>query len=262
MKMAITLRSRREIDLMRRAGSVVGNVHRKLKELAQPGISTGELDRIALRMAKEAGGVALFKGVRSPQAKFPFPGAICASLNEEVVHGLPSDKTVLKEGDVLSVDYGIELNGYCGDSARTLAIGKISSEDQHLMDVTEEVLGIAIAECRPGVLWSHIAGKMESRAKLAGLGVVKDFVGHGIGTQMHEDPRVPNYVSRELLNNDIMLAEGLVLAIEPMLNAGTEDVKTLSNGWTVVTADRRCSAHFEHTIAMTGSGCEVLTLPD
>ena len=260
--MAITLRSRREIELMRKAGSVVGNVHRKLKELAQPGISTGELDRVAARMAKEAGSVALFKGVRSPHARVPFPGAICASVNDEVVHGIPSDKTILKEGDVLSVDYGIELNGYCGDSARTLAIGKVSDENRHLMDVTEEVLEIAIAECRPGVLWSQVAAKMGRRAKEAGLGVVKDFVGHGIGTQMHEDPRVPNYVSRELLNNDIMLAEGLVLAIEPMLNAGTASVKTLSNGWTVVTADKRASAHFEHTVAMTGSGCQVLTLPD
>ncbi len=260
--MAITLRSRREIDLMRKAGSVVGNVHRKLKELARPGISTGELDRVAARMAKEAGSVALFKGVRSPHAKVPFPGAICASVNSEVVHGLPSDKTILKEGDVLSVDYGIELNGYCGDSAQTLAIGKVSDEDRHLLDVTEEVLEIAIAECRPGILWSQVAAKMERRAKEAGLGVVRDFVGHGIGTQMHEDPRVPNYVSRELLNNDIMLAEGLVLAIEPMLNAGTASVKTMSNGWTVVTADKRASAHFEHTVAMTGSGCEVLTLPD
>ena len=190
--MAITLRSRREIELMRKAGSVVGNVHRKLKEMAQPGISTGELDRVAARMAKEAGSVALFKGVRSPHASVPFPGAICASVNDEVVHGIPSDKTILEEGDVLSVDYGIELNGYCGDSARTLAIGKVSDGDRHLMDVTEEVLEIAIAECRPGILWSQVAAKMEQRAKEAGWGVVRDFVGNGIGTQLQEDPRVRN----------------------------------------------------------------------
>ncbi len=257
--MAITLRSQREIELMRKAGSVVGAVLSKLKELAKPGVSTGELDQIACKMAQDAGAVALFKGVRSPHAKKPFPGAICASINAEVVHGLPSHKAVLKDGDLLSVDFGVKLNGYCGDSAVTIAVGRVSEESQRLMDVTQAVLGIAITEAKPGVLWSQVAGKMQKRAEEAGFGVVRDFVGHGIGTDMHEDPKVPNYVSRELLAHDIRLSEGLVLAIEPMVNAGTATVKTLSNGWTVVTADKKNSAHYEHTVAITADGCEVLT---
>jgi methionyl aminopeptidase len=257
--MAIILRSQREIELMRKAGSVVAGVLSKLIELAVPGVSTGELDRIALKMAQDAGAIALFKGVRSPHAKKPFPGAICASVNNEVVHGLPSSKTFLKDGDILSVDFGVKLNGYCGDSAVTIGVGKVSEDSQRLMDVTKSVFEIATAEAKPGILWSQVAEKMQKLAEEAGFGVVRDFVGHGIGTDMHEDPKVPNYVSRELLAHDIRLAEGLVLAIEPMINAGSENVKTQSNGWTVVTADKKNSAHYEHTVAITEDGCEILT---
>jgi len=257
--MAITLRSRREIEIMRKAGLVVANVLSKLKEIAEPGISTADLDSVALAMAKEAGAEALFKGVRNPHARKPFPGAICASINHEVVHGIPSEKVVLKDGDMLSVDFGVRLDGYCGDSATTMAIGQVAAEKQRLMDVTSHVLDIAIEQARPGMLWSAVARRMQSYAEAAGFGVVRDFVGHGIGTEMHEDPKVPNFVSRELLGNDIVLTEGLVLAVEPMINAGTHAVRTLPNGWTVVTADGRCSAHYEHTIAVTADGCEVLT---
>lgn len=260
--MAITLRSRREIELMRNAGAVVAKVLSKLQEMAEPGISTAELDAVALDMAKQAGADALFKGVRSPHAKNPFPGAICASVNHEVVHGIPSTEAVLNEGDILSVDFGVRLNGYCGDSAVTLGIGKVAPEQQQLMDITKRLLDMAIEDCKPGVLWSQIAGKMQRTAEKAGFSLVRDFVGHGIGTEMHEDPKVPNFVSRELLSDDIFLAEGLVLAIEPMVNKGTASVKTLSNGWTVVTTDQQCSAHFEHTVAVTHNGCEVLTCRD
>ncbi|MDI6449162.1 type I methionyl aminopeptidase [Anaerobaca lacustris] len=257
--MAVTLRSRREIELMRRAGAVVAGVLSKLQEMAEPGVTTGQLDRVALEMVAEAGADALFKGVRSPQARRPFPGAICASVNEEVVHGIPSETTVLQAGDVLSIDFGVRLGGYCGDSAMTVAVGDISPEKRRLLDATKGMLDVAIAEARPGVRWSQVARKMQQYVEDAGFSVVRDFVGHGIGTKMHEEPKVPNFVSAELLADDIFLAEGMVLAVEPMVNAGSHHVRLLANGWTVVTKDGRCSAHFEHTIAMVRGGCEVLT---
>ena len=257
--MAITLRSPREIELMRQAGAVVADVLLKLKENSKPGVTTADLDRMATQMAKQAGAETLFKGVRSYLAKIPFPGAICASVNEELVHGIPSDNVILKDGDIISIDFGVRLNGYCGDSAITIAVGQISKERQKLMDVTQEILDIAIERAAPGIKWSQIAAEMQKKAESEGFSVVRDFVGHGIGTNMHEDPKVPNFVSRELLSNDIFLTEGMVLAVEPMVNAGTHAVKTLRNGWTVVTKDKKDSAHFEHTIAIVENGCEVLT---
>jgi methionyl aminopeptidase len=258
--MAITLRSRREIELIRKAGAIVAEVLSKLQEIAKPGVTTGYLNSVALQMTADAKAQALFKGVRSPSSRIPFPGAICASINEQVVHGIPSDNTKLKDGDVLSIDFGTRVNGYCGDAAVTMAIGKISEDKRLLLDITKRTLDIAIAEAAPNVKWSHVAGKMQDYAESAGFSVVKDFVGHGIGKQMHEEPKVPNFVSNDLLANDIVLAEGMILAVEPMINAGTSDVRTLENGWTVVTKDGKCSAHFEHTIAIVESGCEVLTV--
>jgi len=258
--MAITLRSRREIELMRKAGAVVADVLLKLKEIAEPGITTAWLDGVALQMAAEAGAEALFKGVRSPVARIPFPGAICASINEQVVHGIPSEDVKLKNGDILSIDFGVRLDGYCADAAITIAIGGISEDKCKLMDTTKRVLDIAIEKSAPAVRWSQVANEMQWCAESAGFSVVKDFVGHGIGRQMHEEPRVPNFVSNELLANDIVLAEGMVLAVEPMINAGSSAVRTLKNGWTVVTRDGKSSAHFEHTIAILENGCEVLTI--
>ncbi len=258
--MAITLRSRREIELMRRAGAVVADVLWKLQEIAEPGVTTAQLDKVALQMVADARAEALFKGVRSPHARIPFPGAICASINEQVVHGIPSEDTKLKEGDILSIDFGARLDGYCGDAAITIAIGEVAEDEQRLMDVTRRVLDIAIEKAAPAVKWSQIAAQMQQYAESAGFSVVRDFVGHGIGRKMHEEPKVPNFVSDDLLANDIVLAEGMVLAVEPMINAGTGDVRTLKNGWTVVTKDGKCSAHFEHTIAIVKGGCEVLTV--
>ncbi|MBC8469858.1 MAG: type I methionyl aminopeptidase [Planctomycetes bacterium] len=258
--MAITLRSPREIDLMRKAGAVVAEVLLKLKEIAEPGVSTLQLDCVALQMTDDAGAEALFKGVRTPVSKIPFPGAICASINEQVVHGIPTEDAKLKEGDILSVDFGVRLNGYCSDAAVTIAIGEISEIKRTLLDVTRHVLDIAIAKSAPSVKWSQVAAEMQRYAESAGFSVVKDFVGHGIGRKMHEEPRVPNFVNNDLLANDIILAEGMVLAVEPMINAGSSGVRTLGNGWTVVTRDRKCSAHFEHTIAIVKGGCEVLTV--
>lgn len=245
--------------MLRNAGQVVASVLSKLKEHAVPGTSTAELDRMALDMTEQAGAIALFKGVPCPYMDRPFPGAICASINEQLVHGIPSPKAVLKEGDILSVDFGVRLNGYCGDAAFTAGIGQISPDRQKLIDVTWRMLDIAIENMAPGVRWSMIAAMMEKTAREAGFSVVRDYVGHGIGTEMHEDPKVPNFVSRELLNNDIILKEGMILAVEPMVNMGKAAVRTLSDGWTVVTKDRMCSAHCEHTIAVVDGGCEVLT---
>ncbi|MGE5297418.1 MAG: type I methionyl aminopeptidase [Solirubrobacterales bacterium] len=257
--MAITLRSRREIELMSQAGAVVASVLSELQRIAAPGMTTAHLDSVALRMTADAGAEALFKGVRSPQARKPFPGAICASLNEEVVHGIPSETVSLKEGDILSIDFGVRLNGYCGDSAITVPIGEVSEANRKLMDVTRGALEIAISMARPGIRWSQVAARMQKHAESAGFSVVRDFVGHGIGTRMHEDPKVPNFVSQDLLEDDILLTEGMVLAVEPMINAGGYGVRTLGNGWTVVTKDGKCSAHFEHTIAILKGGCQVLT---
>jgi methionyl aminopeptidase len=258
--MAITLRSTREIELMRKAGAVVADVLSKLKEMARPGVSTAELDYVAAEMTAQEKAQPLFKGVRNPSAKMPFPGAICASINEQVVHGIPSDRVKLKEGDILSIDFGARLAGYCGDAAITVAMGRVSDENRRLMDITRQALETAIARAAPGVRWSSIAGEMQRLAESAGFSVVREFVVHGIGTEMHEEPRVPNFVSKELLADDIVLAEGMVLAVEPMINGGTKEVRTLKDGWTVVTRDGKCSAHFEHTIAITSDGCEVLTV--
>ena len=213
-EMAITLRSRREIQLIRRAGAVVADVLSKLKELTRPGISTGQLDRVALEMVHKAGAEALFKGVQNPLAKRPFPGAICTSINDQIVHGIPSDEVRLKNGDILSIDFGARLGGYCGDAAVTVGVGEVSENNRKLIDVTMDVLDIAIKRAAPGVRWSQIASEMQGYAESAGYSIVRDFVGHGIGTKMHEDPKVPNFVSQELLADDIILVDGMVLAVE------------------------------------------------
>jgi methionyl aminopeptidase len=260
--MAITLRSKRELELIRKAGVVVANVLSKLKEIAEPGITTAYLNDVASQMTNDAGADALFKGVHNPYAKRVFPAAICTSINEQVVHGIPSKNVRLRDGDILSIDFGAKLDGYCADAAITIAIGKISEDKQKLMDTTKHILDIAVKKIAPVVKWSQIATEMQNYAESDGFSVVKDFVGHGIGREMHEEPKLPNFVSEELLANDIILAKGMVLAVEPMINSGTINVQTLRDGWTVVTKDRKCSAHFEHTIAVTETGCEVLTKRD
>lgn len=259
--MAVALRSRNEIDLIRAAGKIVARVLSRMKEAAVEGISTGELARISDEMIEKAGGIALFKGVKNPQAKFDFPASICASVNEEVVHGLPGERKLVR-GDIISVDCGVKLDGYCGDSATTIMVGEVPDETQKLLQITEEVLNIAIDNAKSGRKWSEVARLMQSHAEKAGFGVVREYVGHGIGRKMHEDPKVPNFVSDELLQRDLILRKGMVLAVEPMLNMGTHETRVLSDGWTVVTADLKPAAHFEHTIAITDNGAEVLTYPD
>ena len=258
----IKLKSPREIGLMRDAGRVVAQALDRVRQLAVPGASTAELDDAVAQIFREHGAVPLFRGVPSTvKGKPPFPAVICASVNEQVVHGIPNRRP-LKEGDVLSIDTGCKLNGWCGDAAVTLPIGTLRPETQKLLDVTQQTLEVAISAMSRCRLWSDVASLMERYVKSQGMFVVEKFVGHGIGQDMHEEPQVPNFVSKALRKSDIRLEPGLVLAVEPMVALGTKDVRTLDDGWTVETKDRRPSAHFEHTVAMTPDGPRVLTYLD
>ncbi|MCK4660614.1 MAG: type I methionyl aminopeptidase [Phycisphaerae bacterium] len=258
----IVLKSAREIELMRQAGRIVGQVLDRMEELVKPGVTTGELNEVAEKLISDAGGVALFKGVRTPHARIAFPAALCTSVNDEVVHGIPGDRC-LREGDVVSIDCGVRLNGYCGDSARTFPVGRVNDRVGHLLDVTRRVLELAISRIREKCLWSEIAGEMQAFVEGHDLSVVRDFVGHGIGRDMHEDPKVPNYHDRAQKKSDFVLERGLVLAIEPMVNLGSARVQyARPDHWAVVTEDGSHSAHFEHTVAVTRDGGEILTWGD
>ncbi len=248
-----------EIAAMREAGRVVARVLRRLEDMIAPGITTAALDRAAREVISDAGGTPSFAGYPSAIAGVPpFPAAICASVNEEVVHGIPGERE-LREGDIISVDVGVILNGFHGDAARTYAVGEVSRKARRLLQVTEECLRKAIAALRAGVMVSRISAAIEGHARQHGFSVVRKFVGHGIGRNMHEPPQVPNYVSRFFADARIALPAGATLAIEPMVNIGGHDVMILDNGWTVVTKDRSLSAHFEHTVAITAEGPAVLT---
>ncbi|RME37089.1 MAG: type I methionyl aminopeptidase [Planctomycetota bacterium] len=244
---------------MRRAGRVVHRVHARVRELARPGITTGELNEAAEAVIEEAGGTALFRGVTNPQAKYPFPAALCTSVNEELVHGIPGDRR-LQEGDLLSVDCGVRLAGYCGDAAITVPIGSVSEEARRLLETTRRALEVAIAEIRPGRMWSEVARAIQDVVEREGFSVVRDFVGHGIGRQMHEEPKVPNFWDPNSRAMDFELVPRMVLAIEPMVNAGSHRVRYGdADGWVVVTQDRSLAAHFEHTVAVRDDGADVLT---
>lgn len=246
-----------EIENMRRAGQVVANVLQRVREMAGPGVTTADLNAVAERMIADAGGTALFKGVETPQTAFPFPAALCTSVNEVVVHGIPNDRA-LNDGDIVSVDCGVRLDGLCGDSATTIPIGRMSPEVDKLLSITQETLQIAIDAMRPKRWWSEVAAEMQAHVESAGFSVVREFVGHGIGRDMHEEPKIPNYVDRR---QDFVLQAGMVLAIEPMVNMGTASVVYAdATCWPVITKDGKYAAHFEHTIAVTNSGSEVLTL--
>ncbi len=255
----LKLKSPRELSLMREAGRVVAKALDQVRRLAVPGVSTAELDAAVAAIFREHGAIPLFQGYPSSvKGKPPFPAVICASVNEQVVHGIPNRRP-LREGDVVSIDTGCKLNGWCGDSALTLAIGRVRPEHQKLLDVTAETLALAIRAMGRCRYWSEVAALMEQYVKSQGFYVVEKFVGHGIGRDMHEDPQVPNFVSKALRRNDIRLEPGVVLAIEPMVAMGTKNVRTLPDGWTIVTKSGLPSAHFEHTVAMTTEGPKVLT---
>ncbi|MFN3149716.1 type I methionyl aminopeptidase [Bremerella sp.] len=252
----ITLRSKREIDKMHVAGQLVRQAHQKVAELVKPGVTTAVLDKAVDDLFSEAGAIALFKGV---PGKVPFPAATCISVNDEVVHGIPG-KRILKEGDIVSVDTGAKIGGWCGDSAWTYAVGEISDEAKKLMEVTERALQIAIELLPVKKRWSQVAKEMQNEVESAGFSVITTLVGHGIGTTMHEEPQVPNYDSREFRQKgDFDLRPGLVLAVEPMVAVGREDLYLHSDGWTLSTKDRSLTAHFEHTLALTSSGVRILT---
>jgi len=255
----VVLKSRREIELMRAAGGLVHRVLTAVGELVAPGVTTAALNEVAERMIAEAGATALFKGVTTPEARIPFPAALCTSVNEEVVHGIPSDRR-LEEGDIISVDCGVLLDGYCGDAARTFAVGRSDETGRHLMEVTEGSLKLAISELSAGRMWSEIARLMQRYVEGEKLSVVREFVGHGIGQRMHEEPKVPNYVDRRNLRADFRLVEGMTLAIEPMVTAGRPDVEYCGSArWTVATKDRKYAAHYEHSVAVTADGADILT---
>jgi methionyl aminopeptidase len=242
-------KSKRELEKMRAAGQLVGQVRNRLREMVEPGITTIELDRFAEKMIRDAGALPTFKGYNG------FPYSICASVNEQIVHGFPSDYK-LKEGDIFSIDCGVTLEGFVGDTATTIPVGKVSEDRMKLIRVTEECLERAIKQCVPGNHLGDIGWAVQEFAEANGYSVVRDYVGHGIGRRMHEDPQIPNY-GRPGLGPKIK--SGYVFAIEPMINIGSHHTKVLADGWTVVTVDGQPSAHFEHTIAITDDGPEVLT---
>jgi methionyl aminopeptidase len=249
----IVCRSAAELERMVAAGRLVGAVLSALSRKVAPGVSTGELDRVAERMIVDAGAIPAFKGYHG------YPATICASVNEQVIHGIPSDERVLGEGDILSIDVGASLGGYYGDSAITVPVGRVSAGAATLLRVSEESLYRAIDVVRPGARVSDISHAVQQHVEAFGFSVVREFVGHGIGQRMHEDPQIPNYGEP---GRGPRLAEGMVLAIEPMVNAGKPGVQVLSDGWTAVTKDRSLSAHFEHTVAVTADGAWILTSRD
>lgn len=253
----LELRSNREIAQMRNAGRVVHEAHQRVAELIRPGVTTADLDAAVERVFRQYDAEPLFKGVHG--AKVPFPCVSCISVNEQVVHGIPG-KYVLKPGDIVSIDTGCRVKGWCGDAAVTHGVGIVDPESQRLLDITREALNLAVELLRTERWWSAIAIRLQQFVQAAGFSVVEACVGHGIGRQMHESPQVPNFDPRSNPDwVDFEIRPGLVLAIEPMVNAGGKDVICLDDGWTLVTADRSRSAHFEHTVAMTAAGPEVLT---
>ncbi|MDZ5474242.1 type I methionyl aminopeptidase [Bacillus sp. 31A1R] len=245
----IICKTPREIEIMREAGRIVALTHQELKKHVAPGITTKELDSIAEKVIRQYDAIPSFKGYNG------FSGSICASVNNELVHGIPG-KRVLNEGDIISIDIGAKYNGYHGDSAWTYAVGQIDEQTTRLLEVTEQSLYEGLKEAKPGERLSNISHAIQTYAESNGFSIVREYVGHGIGQDLHEDPQIPHYGPP---NKGPRLKPGMVLAIEPMVNAGSRYVKTLADDWTVVTVDGKMCAHFEHTVAITESGYEILT---
>ena len=249
----IELKSNNDIEKMRQAGRVLVSALNEAERLVRPGVTTEEIDHTIRDFVLERGGELLFYRYKG------FPASTCISINEEVVHGIPSRKRRLREGDIVKIDAGVRLHGFCSDAARTLPVGEVGVEARNLIKTCAEALHRGIAAARPGARVSDISRTIQDYAEGEGYSVVRQFVGHGIGRKMHERPQVPNYVEPGLLKDDLVMKPGLVLAIEPMVNVGTWEVLTLKDQWTVVTSDRRLSAHMEHTVAVTEDGPVVLT---
>ena len=248
--MPLHLKSKDELETMYRAGQLLCSVLDEVESMVAPGISTADLDQKAEEMIAKAGARAAFKGYHG------FPGTLCTSVNDQVVHGIPSAEVVLEAGDIVSVDCGVVLDGFYSDSARTIAVGAVAEEVQGLLDVTRKCLDLAIGQCKAGGRLSNVGAVVQKHAERHGYSVVRDYSGHGIGRSLHEDPQVPNYGRA---GRGMRMRPGLVIAVEPMLNLGVPSCVTLEDGWTVVTKDRKKSAHFEHTVAITDKGPWVLT---
>ena len=255
----IVRKTQAELEKMRRSGLLVWEILQKLASMVGEGVSTQDLEVTAEKMMQDAGARPAFKGYYTQSAGSKYPYVLCTSVNDEIVHGMPSAKRVLRKGDIVSIDTGVQLNGYYGDSAITLPIGEINDSVKRLLEVTRESLELAIDKVRPGNRLFDVCGTIEKHVLSNDFSIVREFVGHGIGTQMHEEPQVPNYVDRK--NENPRLKEGMVLAIEPMVNLGKADMKMRSDRWTAVTKDGSPSAHFEHTVAVTANGPWVLTRP-
>lgn len=245
----INRKSREEIKIMRHAGSIVALVHQEMAKVIEPGISTLELDKIAYDIIKKNKAIPTFLGYQG------FPASICASINEEVVHGIPSKDRILKEGDIVSIDVGATFRGMVGDGAWTYPVGKISSEIQRLLDVTEKALFAGIEKMIPDTLLENVSAAIEDVALENNVGIVRQYGGHGVGRQMHEDPFLFNYRT----NSNVVIKKNCAIAIEPMLNLGCDEVHSLADGWTVVTDDKKPSAHFEHTVVASEDGPLIMT---
>jgi methionyl aminopeptidase len=252
----ILLKSRDEIERMRAASAVVAEVLLTLREHVKPGVTTGELDALAEELTHKRGAKPAFKGY-VVQGR-TFTKSVCISINDEVVHGVPSKRRALQDGDIVGLDFGVSIDGYFGDAAITVPVGGVAPRAQRLMDVTKAALEAGIEAARPGRYISDISGAIQDVAEEAGYSLVREFVGHGIGRKLHEDPQVPNYRTG---TRGVRLQEGLVLAIEPMVNEGGPEVYVREDGWTAATRDGRLSAHFEHSVAVTANGPYILTLP-
>jgi methionyl aminopeptidase len=251
----INLKSRKELELMRKSGRIHARTVARLKEAIEPGVSTAELDRIAEEVIRAAGAEPSFKGYQD------FPATICSQVNDCVVHGIPSEDEVLEEGDIFGADLGAIYEGWHSDGAFTVAVGEVDDESTRLIEVTRESLDLALEQVRPGNTIRDIAHAVQSHVEAAGFSVVRALVGHGIGSTMHEPPQVPNFVDDERGVYETKLEPGMTLAIEPMVNAGGPDVYQDADGWKVRTRDGSRSAHFEHTVAVTDDGCWILTAP-
>jgi methionyl aminopeptidase len=252
------IKSRREIDVMRAAGRVVAEALARVGSLVAPGMTTAELDRAAAEVIRKAGGESAFQGYHPPQAPYPFPAATCISVNEEVVHGIPSSRRIA-EGDVVSVDIGVRFKNYYGDAARTFPAGKVDLRSRRLLETGRGALDAAERAVRPGARLRDVCGAIQEYVESRGFQVVKDFVGHGIGRRLHEPPQIPNYVTQSSDMN-LVLEPGMALAFEPMVNAGTDQVVNRDNDWPVVTRDGAFSVHFEDTVLVTPEGMEILTV--
>ncbi len=252
------LKSPREIGLMREAGKIVARALRICREMARPGTRTIEIDRAVEALYTSHGALPLFKGYKTQGIRVPFPACTCISLNEQVVHGIPGSRQV-RDGDLIKIDTACKLNGWCADAALTIIVGNVRPEWRRLVKVGEELLEIARVELTRRKWWSEVAALMQQHVERSGFSVVTQYVGHGIGRIMHENPQVPNFVNREVKKHDFRIEEGLVLAIEPMVNMGRSDVDTLRDHWTVVTRDGLPSVHMEHTFAVTRGGIVVVT---